>query len=136
MTDMVAFRTAFESFYANYPQSGPMVQSDILAEDVDFISCGDKIQLPWADTWQGLDGMQAFLNILWEHVEITRFDIVSSVVDEFGALYLSELDMKSRKTGETITLNKADSVTVRDGKVVRYREVYDVEAVTAFLNLG
>ena len=111
-----------------------MVQSDILAEDVDFISCGDKSQLPWAGTWQWLDGMQAFLNILWSHVEITRFEVKTSVIDEYGALYLSELDVRRKDTGAEMTLAKADSVSVRDGKITRYREVYDVAAVSAFMN--
>ncbi len=133
MGDGAAFAAAMREFYHDYPSKGPVPKADLLADDVELESCGDKAQVPWAGTWHGIEGVQAFLDAVWTAVEITRFDVISSVADDFGALFFSELGIRHRASGAMLTLHKADSISVRDGKVVRYREVYDVEQVSRWL---
>ncbi|MFN3233721.1 MAG: nuclear transport factor 2 family protein [Alphaproteobacteria bacterium] len=130
-----AFQAAMMQFYHDYPTRGPVPAADLLAEDLVFESCGDKTQIPWAGTWHGVAGLQDFLDTVWEHVEITRYDVVSSVTDDFGALFLSELDVRHRRSGAVMTLMKADSISVRGDKVMRYREVYDVQAFSDWFHL-
>lgn len=102
---------------------------DLFAEDVDWNIPGDLETVSWIGPRRGREAIGSFYRELVERLEPRRFEARRIVADGETAVVLGELASLVRHTGKLIETPFAFDLTVRDGKIVRYRMLEDSHAV-------
>lgn len=105
--------------------------SGLLAKDFEWWVAGPPGILPFAGTWKGLEGVEAFQKQLgqtmrYDKVEVQRY-LVSG--DDVAAIFLGE--GIARATGRPFRSEIVRLYTFRDQKIVLVRNYYDTAAYVA-----
>ena len=129
-------RTTIERFWKAHSAGDHQALKDVLAPDFTWTVVGRSC--PIARTYHGWDGFLGELlgGLAKGFVPGTlKMELHGIYADErqgVGVLHLSE-SATAAPTGYDLQLEIADIITVRDGKIVKVREILDlVEAVRAF----
>ncbi len=99
----------------------------LMADDVEWISPGTG--LPMSGTYRGVEGVANFFQKLAAEVEILDFQPREFVADGDRVLVLGSQSAKVRATNRIATLEWVMSFTVRNGKIINFREYADTKAM-------
>jgi ketosteroid isomerase-like protein len=126
MTTTSSANIAFvQSLYAAFQRGDIAIVIAGMARDVEWTVNGRRKDYPLLGSWKGQGEVQKFFQGVAEHEEATEF----SPREFFGAddtvCVLGHYAWKIRKTGRSVASDWAHIFTVRNGKVVRFREFND-----------
>lgn len=99
----------------------------LMADDVEWIIPGPG--LPLAGTYRGRDGVAAFFQKLVQEDEILDFQPREFIADGDRVIVVGWERVRVKATNRVLELDWVMSFTVRDGKVVRYRQFSDTKAI-------
>ncbi|ATB45415.1 nuclear transport factor 2 family protein [Corallococcus macrosporus] len=119
-----------QAFRAN--PTAPETLAELLAlfdEDADWSIDGDVARVPWIGPRRGRAGVGDFFRELVTHVEPRRFEVRTILADDETAVILGDLASLVKATGRLIESAFAFDMTVRDGRITRYRMFEDSHAV-------
>lgn len=102
---------------------------DLFAGEVDWDIPGDVETVSWIGPRRDREGIAAFFRELAERIEPRGIKIRRILADEETAVVLGYLESLVRATGKLIRSPFAYDLTVREGKIVRYRMLEDSHAV-------
>jgi ketosteroid isomerase-like protein len=125
-TNSSAANIAFvQSLYAAFQRGDIATVIAGMASDVEWTVNGRRKDYPLLGSWKGQADVQKFFQGVAEHEEATEF----SPREFFGAddtvCVLGHYAWKIRKTGRSVASDWAHIFTIRNGKVVRFREFND-----------
>ncbi|MFF0628063.1 nuclear transport factor 2 family protein [Streptomyces sp. NPDC004296] len=100
-----------------------------LADDVEWVNYapvpGYNDRMPWIGTYHGPAAVLASLKVLLDVVAVGTEELVDLVVEgdqAIGVLYEKSV---VKKTGQSFELEFIQRLTVRDGKIVRWKSYTD-----------
>jgi uncharacterized protein len=97
----------------------------LLADDVTWSAPGPSDVLPFAGTHRGPDEVAEWWRRLGECEEAIRFEPKEFVAHEDNVVVWGDSEMRVRSTGKTLNAEWVQIYTLKDGKIVRFREFYD-----------
>ncbi len=101
----------------------------LLAEDVDWQYVGQREDIPFAGRWRGRQGMITFLNNLAESTQAGMSDPDEVMVCGEHVLTTGRRQGKVKATGRAFEADWVHLFTVRNGRIVRFREFSDTAAI-------
>lgn len=96
--------------------------------DVEWLVPGDPELMPAAGKYDGPSGVATFFSTLADTQEAESFEPRQFIAQGDTVIALGDYRWRVRKTGKTFASNFAHVFTVRDGKVVAFREFADTAA--------
>ncbi len=99
----------------------------LMADDVEWNSPG--VGLPLSGTYRGRDGVASFFQKLSTEAEILDFQAREFVAEGDRVLVVGWERSKVRATNRIFEMDWVMSFTIRDGKVVSFREYTDTKAM-------
>lgn len=103
--------------------------TELFSEDADWDIVGDRERVPWIGPRRGRAEIAAFFRDLIAGIEPQHFEVRSVLADGERAVILGELASLVRSTGRLIETEFAFDLTVKQGRIVRYRMLEDSHAV-------
>jgi ketosteroid isomerase-like protein len=123
---MSAANIAFiQSLYAAFGRGDINTVIAGVAADVDWTVNGRRKDYPMLGNWKGQDGVQKFFEGVAEHEEVVEFSPREFFAADDRVCVLGHYAWKIRKTGRSVASDWAHIFTVRNGKVVKFREFND-----------
>lgn len=95
---------------------------------VEWLVPGDPAIVPAAGKRDGVSGVAAFFSTLAESQEVEAFEPRQFVAQGDTVIALGNYRWRIRKTGKSFASDFAHVFTVREGKVVAFRELADTAA--------
>ena len=92
--------------------------------------------IPWAGTFTGPGEVGRFFAAVMEHSEPQAFEPLHFVAAEDRVLVLGRERFRVKSTGRTWACEWAHAMTVRDGKIARFREYTDTAAIAGAFGKG
>ena len=99
----------------------------LMAEDVEWIIPGAG--LPLAGTYRGPDGVADFFQKLSVETEFLDFQPREFIADGDRVLVVGWERSRVKATNRTLEVDWVMSFSVRNGKIVKYREYTDTKAI-------
>lgn len=105
---------------------------DALTEDVEWTWYGPS-EIPFAGTWKGHEGVAKWFGIVADTVEFRRWDVGDfEFVSQGDTVVVLGYEQDTAKpTGRQFDQQWVQFLTIRDGKVARFRQFPDTAAVGA-----
>ena len=123
---MSAANIAFiQSLYAAFGRGDINTVIAGVAADVDWTVNGRRKDYPMLGNWKGQDGVKKFFEGVTEHEEVVEFSPREFFAADDRVCVLGHYAWKIRKTGRSVASDWAHIFTVRNGKVVKFREFND-----------
>jgi ketosteroid isomerase-like protein len=123
---MSAANIAFvQSLYAAFGRGDIATIINGLASDVDWTVNGRSKDYPMLGNWKGPAGVQKFFQGVGEHEEVIEFSPKELFASEDRVCVLGHYAWKVRKTGRQVASDWVHIFTVRNGKVVKFKEFND-----------
>lgn len=133
MADAVSNLALVANFYKHYNAGSFEPVEAALAEDVVWYSGGADGVVPWAGRWEGPDGVRAYREALNSHVEIIDYTLKEHLADEDQVALWCTVRLCFKGSAAEHKIEKVDQITIRDGKLVKFWEIYDTAPVAAAL---
>lgn len=107
------------------------------AEEIVWTSVGAPNRIDMAGEWRGLDGVRQYFQAMANNWTLSDF-IVEEIVgqDDRRLAVLISLTARSNATGKAVHFEKVDFVTMEDGKIVNFAEIYDTAPLIRAARLG
>lgn len=102
---------------------------EMLSDDVDWFTPGTPEQIPYAGRLRGPEAVGGFFGRLAESEEITHFEPQEFVAQGDKVVVTGNYRGRTRPAGRDFDLDWLHVFTVRDGKVVAFREYVDTAAL-------
>ncbi|QTF06533.1 SnoaL-like domain-containing protein [Brenneria izadpanahii] len=102
---------------------------ELFADEVDWDIPGNLEAVPWIGPRRDREAVGAFYRELTARLAPERFEVQRILADDDTAVALGELASRVHATGGLIETPFAFVLTVRDGRIVRYRMLEDSHAV-------
>lgn len=102
---------------------------ELFAEDVDWDIPGNLAAVPWIGPRGDREAVSAFYREMEMQIVPEHFEVERILADEEQVVALGELASRVKATGRLIETPFAFVLTVRDGRIVRYRMLEDSHAV-------
>ena len=99
-----------------------------LAEDVTWKYLGPA-EIPFGGTRHGKEQVAQFFAAIAENLDVQDFGIERFIVQDDTVVALGHERMRVKTTGRTYETQWAHVFTLRDGKIVEFREYADTAAV-------
>ena len=96
----------------------------LFAADALFKISGSSDGKPIALSAQGADEVRSWLAVLVKTFRLTRYEIVSTVIDGRRAAVHWRASIHSRITGASVPTELVDLVEMRDGRIRSYVELF------------
>jgi uncharacterized protein len=123
---MSAANVAFvQSLYAAFKRGDIATIVKGLAADVDWEVNGRRKDYPLLGIWKGPAEVQKFFQGVAEHEEATAFLPRDFFAAEDRVFVLGHYSWKIRKTGRAVASDWVHVFTIRNGKVVKFKEFND-----------
>ena len=104
-----------------------------VSDDIEWCSMGAPGALPWTGTWRGKAGVVAFFEAVAGAVDVLGFDILDHMADDEQIAFLCKVTFRPKGSNRIQEEQKVDFFTIRDGKIVKFWEVFQVQPVIASL---
>jgi ketosteroid isomerase-like protein len=101
---------------------------NLLAGEVDWAYPGPKA-IPFSGSWHGRDRVAQFFAAVGEHLEVLDFGVGQFIAQGDAVVVLGRERMRVKGTGRVYETEWAHVYTLREGKVVRFREYANTAAV-------
>jgi ketosteroid isomerase-like protein len=112
--------------YARYKEIGIEAVIPHCDENIVWRSPGASNRIETAGEWYGHDGAREYFEALrlnWTLTSMHLQEVLSADDHSFVARLL--VSAASNATGKSVSLEKVDLITMRDGKITSYAEVFD-----------
>ncbi len=96
--------------------------------DVQWVVPGDPAVVPAAGQHDGVSGVATFFSTLGETQDVESFEPHNFIAQGDTVIALGNYRWRIRKTGKSFASDFAHVFTVREGKVVAFREFADTAA--------
>ncbi len=123
-----------QSYDAYFQQDMERLMS-LYSEDIDWKIYGPEA-LPTAGSQQGKSQVMEFFERVDELLENDRFEVHQYVAQGNTVVALGEYTWRSKVTGRTMDAPFAHVITIRDGKIVKFRELTDTAAALEAMTDG
>jgi ketosteroid isomerase-like protein len=117
-----ATRAAVNDLYAAYARRDFDRVAALMDDDIDWAIYGPVKVFPFAGHRRGKVAVLAALGDIAQDYMLERYTPQVIIVDGDRAAVMSDAAFKQRSTGRTITLQLANFLRFRDGRVVEFRE--------------
>jgi uncharacterized protein len=123
---MSAANTALvQSLYAAFGRGEIATIINAMAPDVEWSVNGRRKDYPLLGSWKGPGEVQKFFQGVAEHQEATEFSPKEFFAADDQVCVLGHYAWKMRKTGRAVASDWVHIFTIRNGKVVKFREFND-----------
>ena len=102
----------------------------LYADDVQWEAYGPP-SIPTTGSWPGKEGLARFFATVNETLEVHSFEPQEYIAQDDQVAVLGHYDWTARATGRPFSANWVHVVTLRDGKIIRFREYTDTAAAVA-----
>ncbi len=124
-----------QDIYAAFGRGDLPAMLGMLAEHVRwFFPHGEVI--PWGGERRGRDEVTQFFTTLLQHVDFELFEPRSFVAQGERVVVTGAERMRVKATGRTCEVEWVHAFTLRDGRVVEFREYTDTAGIEAALDRG
>lgn len=107
-----------------------------VSDDVEWRSMGEPGAVPWSGTWHGKEGVLAFFDAVAGAVDVIGFDPIDFMADDGQIAVLGKIRFQARGSSVIREELTVDVFTIRDGKIVKFWEIFQVQPVIASLHAG
>jgi ketosteroid isomerase-like protein len=107
-----------------------------VSDDIEWWSMGEQGALPWSGKWRGKAGVVAFFEAVAGAVDVVGFDLLDHLADHEQIAFLCKVSYRPQGSNRIREEQKVDIFTMRDGKIVRFWEVFQPQPVIASLQPG
>jgi uncharacterized protein len=97
----------------------------LLSPDVEWRTPGPTDVLPFAGLHRGPDAVAAWWKKLGESEEAIRFEPKDFIPYEDKVIVTGDSDMRVKSTGKELSAEWVQIYTLKDGKIIDFREFYD-----------
>jgi len=115
-------RAVVTDLYAAYSRRDFDRVADLIHDDVDWIIYGPMQVFPFAGHRQGKAAVLAALGGIAQEYTLERYEPQIMIVDADRAAVMSDVAFKQRSTGRTVTMQLANFLRFRDGRLIEFRE--------------
>lgn len=110
--------------YAAYVRGEPEIA--VFADDIVWTSVGAPNRMETAGEWHGADGVLQYYAALGANWTLSGFTVEEVVTqDDRRFAVRIRVTAKSNVTGKAVHFEKADFLTMQDGKITAYAEIFD-----------
>ncbi len=121
--------------YAAFGRGDVAAALEKYADDVDWAMPGSPDVFPYAGKRRGRKQVAQFYSIFAETETVEQMDLQDFVVQDDKVLVLGHYKGRVKSTGRSYTKDFIHAVTLRDGKVVKFREyIASDDMYEAFVN--
>lgn len=115
---------ALRDAYARYLSGESVVTA--FAENIFWVSVGAPNRIDTAGEWRGLDGVRQYFAAMADNWTLSEFKVEEMVTadDRRIAVRISVV-AQSNVTGKAVRFEKVDLVSMENGKITDYSEIYD-----------
>ncbi len=114
-------RAVVTDLYAAYSRRDFDRVADLIHDDVDWIIYGPMQVFPFAGHRQGKAAVLAALGGIAQEYTLERYEPQIMIVDADRAAVMSDVAFKQRSTGRTVTMQLANFLRFRDGRLIEFR---------------
>lgn len=127
-----ANEAAVRGIYASFLRNDLPAVLDALTEDVEWTWYGPDA-IPFAGTWLGREGVEKWFQVIADTIEFRRWDPADFefVAQGDTVVVRGYEEDTARATGRDFDQRWVQFMTLRDGKVARFRQFPDTAAVSA-----
>ena len=118
-----------QSLYGAFRRGDLATILDALSSDAEWVSNGDAATIPWGGVRKGRGGAESFFRELGGHVDFESFEPKEFLDAGSNVVVLGRTSARIRQTGRTFVSDWIHVFTFLDGRVIRFREYYDSEAI-------
>jgi ketosteroid isomerase-like protein len=117
--------TFIQSMYTAFSKGDIATIIANVTPDVDWRVNGSRQDFPTMGDWRGAAEVQKFFAAISQHQESREFTPKEFFAADDHVFVIGHYDWKIRKTGRTAASDWVHIFTIRDGKVVKFREFND-----------
>jgi len=117
--------TFIQSMYAAFSKGDIATIIANVTPDVDWRVTGSRLDFPTMGDWRGQAELKKFFDAISQHQEPREFTPKEFFAADDHVFVIGHYDWKIRKTGRTAASDWVHIFTIRDGKVVKFREFND-----------
>ncbi len=100
---------------------------------IEWVSSCSAERIPWGGTRKGRAGAQSFFQALAEHLDFERFEPREFAADGNLVFVHGRTAAKVKQTGRRFDSEWVHRFDITDGRVTRWQEFYDTDAILAAL---
>jgi ketosteroid isomerase-like protein len=115
-------RALVTDLYAAYGRRDFLRVAELIHDDVDWIIYGPMKIFPFAGHRQGKAAVLAALGGIAQDYKLERYVPQTTIVDGDRAAVMSDVAFKQLSTGRTVTMQLANFLRFRDGRLIEFRE--------------
>lgn len=97
---------------------------ELFAANARFKIVGSSDGKPIAISAQGSAEIRAWLSMMLKTFKLTRYELISMLIDDSRASVHWRVDIHSKITGVVVPTELVDLVELRDGRIAAYREFF------------
>jgi len=121
------------SCYAAFQRGDMKTIFDALDPAIDWVSNGDDKVIPWAGRRRGVEGAAAFFQALGEALDFELFEPQDFHLSGDTVAVVGRTRARVRASGGRFDSAWAHVFTVRNGRLVAFREFYDTLSIAGAL---
>ncbi len=107
-----------------------------ISDDIEWWSMGEPGMLPWSGKWRGKAGVLAFFEAVASAVDVVGLELIDHMADDEQVAFLCKISFRPQGSNRIREEQKVDVITIRDGKIVRFWEMFHIQPVIASLRPG
>lgn len=108
--------------------------SEVLSHDIVVTYWGQEGQLPWAGTFDGIDGFWTFLGSVSEHLDIVEVERLRVVADDEAVIIACRGQWRVKASGHVVKAGMVNVFVVSNGRISAYDLYVDTAAFVSALN--
>lgn len=124
MMNRVEVEKLLEGFYAARTDGRLDALCGLFATDASFKIAGASEGKPIAIAAEGIKDIRGWLGIMLKTFKLTRYEVLTRVIDGPRAAVYWRADIHSKVTGVVVPTELVDLFELTDGRVVSYREFF------------
>lgn len=108
----------------------------LFADKVDWHVPGDEGNVLWLGRRKNIQGISDFYEMLWKNTEPVSVNVEDIFINGENAVIAGDFSIKMLQTNTVVDSLFFIKMTIKDGKIVKYRFLEDSHAVSSALNLS
>ena len=115
-------RAAVSDLYAAYSARNFQRVAEIIDEDIDWIIYAPVKVFPFAGQRRGRTAVLEAMGGIAKDFALARYEPRIVIVEGDRAAVMSEVDFRQRSTGRMLSMQLANFLRFRDGRLIEFRE--------------
>lgn len=127
-----ASNLALASDLYDYYRTGTLdTIAPVLDDEVVWCSSGPDGALPWTGRWEGVTGVMAYRDAVNDTIETIDYSVKEQLADEDQVALWVTIRYRFHGDSTEHVTEKLDLMTLKDGKLVKFWEIFDTAPVAA-----